>query len=318
MPRSRSARRTALAALLPMLLAVLPAAIASARHGTPPGAGGPAAGQAAAVRTPASCDPLPGGAPDELPVLRSPIGLNYSNAMLVSPRDDSVEVCVLVDTTGTVREAGVSRPAPPFDEPALEAARWWVFAPARLHGRPEPARIRVTLAVHVPRDADPLVPDVVGLARDAETRGDLRDALDAWTGTLARVGTHPALQNEWSIREHVVNVAARMPIPPEVPAMTLERARSMHNLMLRNIARGDNEDYAHALDDVLLVAPWYADAYRWRASARAASGQRDGAVRDVLCYRLAVRDSAGRALAERALVALASADTLAALTMLKN
>jgi len=72
------------------------------------------------------------------------------------------------------------------------------------------------------------------------------------------------------------------------------------------------------LDQVLGEAPWYAAAYRWRASARAASGQRMGAMRDVLCYRLAAPDSAGRALAGRALAALAAADTLAALTMLKN
>ena len=88
--------------------------------------------------------------------------------------------------------------------------------------------------------------------------------------------------------------------------------------LLRNLAREANEGYALALDEVLRTSPWYADAYRWRASARAASGQRDGAVRDVLCYRLAARDSTDRALADRALVALAAADTIAALTMLKN
>ncbi len=103
-----------------------------------------------------------------------------------------------------------------------------------------------------------------------------------------------------------------MPPPTEASAL------GTHELMLRNIARGENEGYAAALDDVLREAPWYADAYRWRASARAASGQRDGAVRDVLCYRLAVRDSSERALADRALAALAAADTIAALTMLKN
>jgi len=41
-------------------------------------------------------------------------------------------------------------------------------------------------------------------------------------------------------------------------------------------------------------------------------------VRDVLCYRLAVRDSLDRALADRALAALATGDTLAALTILKK
>ncbi|HUK64899.1 MAG TPA: TonB family protein, partial [Dongiaceae bacterium] len=241
-----------------MLLAVLLAATASARAAGKTAVTPPAAERDAATRAAASCDPLPGEAPDQPPVLRSAIGLNYSNAMLDTPSDGTVEVCVLVDSTGTVREAGVSRPAAPFDEAALDAARWWLFTPARSHGRPVPARIAVTLPAHVPRDADPLVPDVVALARDAETRGDLHGALDAWTGALARVGTHPALQNEWAIRARLVGLAARMPKPPEVPMMSVARARSMHNLMLRNVARGPNEDYARALDEVLLVAPWYA------------------------------------------------------------
>src|SRR5262249_52955119 len=161
--------------------------------------------------------------------------------------------------------------------------------------------------------ADPLVPDVVSLARDAESRGDLRGALDAWTGVLARVGAHPSLANEWPIRERILRLAARMPAPPEIPSASEDRAETAHALMLRSISRGDNETYAAALDAVLEVAPWYVQAYRWRASARAACGQRDGAVRDVLCYRLAVQDSADTALADRALAALAAADTIAAL-----
>jgi hypothetical protein len=290
------------AALLGSLLAPVAGARREAKSAPPP---------------PVPCDPIPGEAPEQLPVLRSSIGLNYTSAMLAAPADDSVRVCLLVDSTGAVREAGVSQPGARFDDAALDAARWFVFAPARAHGRAVPARIALTVPARVPRDTDPLVPDVVALARDAEAHGDLRGALDAWTGALARVGTHPSLQNEWALREHVMNLAARLPAPPEVPIMTVGRARAMHNLMLRNMGRADNADYAKTLDGVLLVAPWYADGYRWRASARAASGQRDGAVRDVLCYRLAVRDSVGRALAERALVALAAADTIGALGMLK-
>ena len=281
----------------------------------------PAAKADVVARIAVSCDPLPGDAPDQPPLLRSGVGLNYTNDMLEHPADGAVAVCLLVDSTGAVREAGIlesSGLAAPFDAAAIDAARWWVFAPARRGGRAVPARIQLSVAARVPRDADPMVPDVVALALDAEAHGDLRGALDAWTGAIARTGTQPALQNEWVLREHVVRLAARLPKPPEVPMLTESRARAMHNLMLRNIARADNADYAKALDDVLLTAPWYAAAYRWRASARAASGQRDGAVRDVLCYRLAARDSADRAVAERALVALAAADTIAALTMLKN
>ncbi len=303
-----------LASLLPLLLA--PAARAGARRA--PNSATVVAAPSAPARSAVRCDTLPGEPPDQLPVLRSGVALNYTNDMLQEPGDGAVGICVLVDSTGTVREAGVSGPSETFDLAALEAARWWVFAPARRAGRAVPARITVRVEARVPRDADQLVPDVIALAQDAETRGSLREALDAWTGTLMRVGTHPALQNEWVLREHIVRLAARLPKPPEVPMLTEARARGQHQLMLRNVARAANADYAKALDEVLRVAPWYADAYRWRASARAASGQRDGAVRDVLCYRLAVRDSANLALAQRALVALANADTIAAMTMLKN
>lgn len=304
----------ALAALALVALALVPIAQAAARRA-------PKAAVAAAaepVRAAARCEPLPGDGPDQPPVLRSDVGLNYTNTMLEQPADGTVEVCVLVDSTGTVREAGVSGPATPFDTPALEAARWWVFTPARRAGRAVPARIALKVEARVPHDADLMAPDVVALAEDAEARGGLREALDAWTGALTRVGAHPALQNEWVLREHIVRLANRLPKPPAVPMMTESKARQTHNLMLRNMARDDNAGYALALDEVLRTAPWYADAYRWRASARAAAGQRDGAVRDVLCYRLAVRDSAGLDVAQRALVALAGADTLAALTMLKN
>lgn len=305
----------ALAALALVAVALAPIAQAAARR-TPTAATAPTASEPARIAI--RCEPLPGEAPDQPPVLRSSVGLNYTNAMLDQPADGTVEICVLVDSTGTVREAGVSGPAAAFDSAALEAARWWVFVPARLAGRAVPARIAIKVEARVPRDADPMVPDVVALAEDAEARGGLREALDAWTGALARVGAHPAIQNEWVLREHIVRLAGRLPKPPAVPMMTESKARQTHNLMLRNLAREANEGYALALDEVLRTAPWYADAYRWRASARAAAGQRDGAVRDVLCYRLAVRDSAGAAVARRALMALANADTLAALTMLKN
>lgn len=276
-----------------------------------------AAAQTVIPAVPVNCGPLPDEAPDQLPTLRSSVGLNCTNDMLDLPGEGAVEVCVLVDSTGTVRAAELTQPAGSFAAALLDAARWWVFAPARRGGRPVPARIGVRIEARVPQDAGPLVPDVVAMALAAEERGNPREAIDAWTGALARAGTHPAIQNEWSLRAHILRLAASLETPLVVPTSALSSARATHNLMLRNIARGPNEDYALALDKVLNAAPWYGDAYRWRASARASSGQRDGAVRDVLCYRLAAPDSAGRALAERALVALAKADTVAALTLLR-
>jgi TonB family protein len=46
-----------------------------------------------------------------------------------------VMVEALVDERGSVTEATVIRSAPPFDAPALEAARQWRFRPATLAGR---------------------------------------------------------------------------------------------------------------------------------------------------------------------------------------
>ncbi|MEQ1831461.1 MAG: energy transducer TonB [Candidatus Eisenbacteria bacterium] len=267
---------------------------------------------------PAACRAVPGLAPDVAPLLRARVAVNLTNALLESPAGDTVEVCLLVDTTGTVREVALPHPGSPFDDAALAAARWWLFVPAQREGRAVPARVRARIAIEVPADAEPLNPDVIVMAREAEARGDLRGAMDSWTGALARAGRLAALPDEWALRHEVIRLAIRQVEPPVVPAAAVSRARQMHNLMTRNMARQDNADFAKALDEVLLTAPWYADAYRWRASARAASGAAVDAARDVLCYRLAARDSAGRALAERALVALANADTLSAMAMLKN
>ena len=46
-----------------------------------------------------------------------------------------VLVEVHVDPRGDVVDAKAIRSAPPFDEPAIDAARRWKFRPARLHGR---------------------------------------------------------------------------------------------------------------------------------------------------------------------------------------
>lgn len=53
--------------------------------------------------------------------------------------DGVVLVQVQIDPTGTVIGATVVHAAPPFDEPALAAARQWTFRPARLLGQPVPA-----------------------------------------------------------------------------------------------------------------------------------------------------------------------------------
>jgi hypothetical protein len=229
-----------------------------------------------------------------------------------------VRVCVLVDSTGIVREAHALGSGSPFDAAAIAAARWWVFEPARRAGKAVPATLEIPVAIPARGDAEPLSPDVHALALEAEARGDVRGAIDAWTGVLARVGTHPSLGDEWSVRDRILDLAARLSPWPPVNHNLEGRARGARNMMQRNVARAPNADYAHSMDQVLLAAPWFVEAYRWRAAASAASGRRFDAMRDVLCYQRAVPDSGSRALAERALRALAAGDTLSANSLLKN
>jgi hypothetical protein len=294
-----------LAALAALALLLAPAALARVSYKPKPAGLEP-------------CEPLAGPAPDQAPTPRDRVGLNFPSTVLRSADSAVVQVCALVDSLGLVRQARIERGGTPYDSAAVDAVHWWLFAPARRGGRPVAARVSVAVTVHPPVDADPLSPDVLRMALEAEAQDRANDAFEAWTGTLERVGSNPTLQNEWVVRERIIRLAAELGAPPAIPSGAVSSARGAHNRMLRDISRSTNADLAKTLDEVLVEAPWYADAYRWRASARAASGQRAGAIRDVLCYQIATRDSAGLAVADRALVALAAGDTLAALTLLKH
>lgn len=252
---------------------------------------------------------------DELPQVRSRVQATLGNAGLDAPAGQRVRIKVQVDTLGMVTEASVYEGGTPFDSAAVDAARWWVFTPARRNGQSVPCSVALPIEVSAP-DADPMVPDVVALAYDAEAAGDVRGALDAWTGVILRAGG-PLVADAWSPRVQAIAWAARLPKPPTIPLAAQGKARGAHNALQRTMARGDNADYARRLSEALQEAPWYADAYRWRAAARAMAGERDDAMRDLVCYALAARDSAASVLADRALRALAARDTIGAYTLLK-
>lgn len=252
---------------------------------------------------------------DELPAVRSKVQPTLGNAGLDAAAGQRVQVKVHIDTLGMVTEASLLKGGTPFDSAAVDAARWWLFTPARDHGRPVACIVAMPLEVSAP-DADPLVPDIVALAQDAESADDVRAALDAWTGVGLRAGG-PLVADGWTWRTRAIALAARLPKPPTIPLSAQGKARGAHNSLQRTMARGDNEDYARRLSEALQEAPWYADAYRWRAAARAMAGQRDDAMRDLVCYALAARDSAAQDLADRALRALAARDTITAYTLLK-
>ena len=265
-----------------------------------------------------ACSPEGTTLPEEAARLLYRTGFNFPSATLGLRAEHPVEICAFVDARGQVSEVRVTRGGTPFDSAAVDAVRWWWFEPARTKGKPVASWTKLFVAIQPPMDAEPVVPDVLALAHDAEARGDLRGAIDAWGGVLSRVGVHPSIGDEWSVRERILRLAARMPQPLAVPAAADGRARGARNLMQRSVARGDNEDYVKRLDEALTIAPWFPNAYRWRAAARAACGQRAGALRDAACYRISAPDSASRALADRAIALISAGDTLTANSILKH
>jgi len=305
----RCSRLSTPPAVLALLVALLaPVACAS----------GQAPAAAPATPTASACGPAPGPTPDQLPTIFDRGGFNFTSEMLGQKAPHPVDLCVLVDAHGQVSDVRVNEGDSPFAAAAMDAVRWWWFLPARAAGKPVASWTRLSVDIQPPADAEAIVPDVVALALDAESRGDLQGAIGAWSGVLARVGVHPTLGDEGSVRERILRLAARLPEPLAVPQAANGSARGARNLMQRSVARADNADYAKRLDESLMIAPWYANAYRWRAAARAACGLRAGALRDAACYRIAARDSVSRALADRAIALIAAGDTLTANSILKH
>src|SRR5687767_14559756 len=152
---------------------------------------GPAASPPAMSDTLAE-PPLDRVAFEPQPQVRDSLGLNFTTELLAAD-PATIELLVLVDPHGTARRVRIARGGTPFDSAAVDAVRWWLFDPVLANRTRVSAWTRVTVDARPPTGADPVVPDVLALANDAEARGDTRGALDAWTGALARAGTHPSL-----------------------------------------------------------------------------------------------------------------------------
>jgi TonB family protein len=66
-----------------------------------------------------------------------------------------VVIQALVDEAGKVREATPIGTAPPFDQAAVEAARLWVFRPARINGRPTATYVYLVFGFQEPITSRP-------------------------------------------------------------------------------------------------------------------------------------------------------------------
>jgi hypothetical protein len=198
-------------------------------------------------------------------------------------------------------------------EAATAVARWCVYAP-------QAVPVWTTLAVTVDGkiEPEPLNPDVITIAREAERAKDWSNALAAWTGALQRLGTHPSLANEWALREHALRASRQIKPVPLAPGETQGAARGARTQQERVVARVQHEDVAGIFDGVLKTAPWWSDPYLWRASSLAGSGRSAEAVRSLRFYLLGAPDSAGTWLATTALAQLATGDSLGASELIKK
>ncbi|MEO5988637.1 MAG: hypothetical protein ABIU54_13705 [Candidatus Eisenbacteria bacterium] len=246
------------------------------------------------------------------PVLTSGVRPNVAWQWLESKVTGSVVMRVRIDTTGIVDSVVVREGDPRLRSAATDAARW------HLYSAPSAATwVELSLAAPTAGEAEALSPDPVAIALEAERAGDLQGAIEGWTGAIARVGRHPSLQDDHAIRAHILALAQRMPHPPAVPDVAAVPVRGAKNLLERSMASAVSLDALVLLDESLAIAPWYGEAYRWRAAALAGCGRIDDARRAVMLYRMAADDSASRAMSRRALTALAHADSIGAAQILK-
>jgi TonB family protein len=114
---------------------------------------------AALFRPPALYTAPPGGAANDVAPAPAEIPFPIATAAPVFPplahSGGVVLVEALVTVTGAVAQATVIQPAPPFDAPAITAARQWRFRPARIGGTAAPSLVYIVFGFPAPIVASP-------------------------------------------------------------------------------------------------------------------------------------------------------------------
>lgn len=244
------------------------------------------------------------------PQLRAPepldrVAADVPQAALDAHLAGDVTVRARVDLHGLVDSVSAVAGDPLLRASALEAVRWWIWAAPK-----RPFWTTVTVAIDGRADVDPITPDVLELARDAESRNAWAEALDPLAGALQRIGTHPTLRNEWALRARLVADAKHLAAPPAVPGALMASCMAARGEQPRTLASDAHASFAATFGEALQAAPWDADLYQWRAASFAVCGRGLDAMRDLVMLRAAARDAAARALAGRAIAQLAAGDTL--------
>ena len=266
-----------------------------------------------AAAPPARPAGAPGSAGSLPPRLVSSVPADVPAELLAAHLSADVGVRAHVRRDGTIDSVRAVSGDARLRAAAEASGRWWIF-----ERQPRP---RWTFA-HVHWDgqdvSEPLSPDVIALAREAERAGDPGAAIDDWCGALARAGQHPSIRNEYAIRERILKLAARITPPRPVPAEAFGEGQGARNQQERTVARAEHEDLVATLDRVLVQAPWWADAYQWRAASQFGCGRAADGLRSVLLMRAAATDRAMRDRADRALARFATGDTLGTYQLLKT
>ncbi|MBI5168152.1 MAG: hypothetical protein HZA61_01555 [Candidatus Eisenbacteria bacterium] len=269
-----------------------------------------ASGAAAATKPAAAAAKLPPTVA-LAPVLQPPA--DVPQAALDAQLKGTVTLLAHVTRPGYVDSVRVLSGDARLRETATAVARWCVYAP-----QAAPVWTTLTVTVDGKVEPEPLNPDVLAIAREAEGAKDWNNALAAWTGALQRLGTHPSLTNEWALREHALRTSRQLHPVPQAPGDTQGNARGARTQQERVVARGQHEDVVGIFDTVLKTAPWWSDPYLWRASSLAGCGRSAEAVRSLRFYLLGAPDSAGTWLATTALAQIAAGDTLGASELIKK
>jgi TonB family protein len=217
-----------------------------------------------------------------------------------------VVVRVRVSRLGVVDSASVASGDPRLRRSALDAARWYLYAPRR-----EPAWSTVTVTIDGTEEAEPLPLDVLGMAREAERAGDAPAALIAWAGVLNRCGRHPTIRNAWAIREHIVALQRSLPKQPPISGGSPRDAMAARLQQQRVVSRAEHADLVQRFETAQLNLAWWDELYQWDAASLLGCGRSQDAIRSLLLFRAATRDSVSRVRADRALAGIAAGDTVA-------
>jgi TonB family protein len=243
----------------------------------------------------------------------STVPADVPQAALDARLKGDVVVRVHVSRLGLVDSASVVSGDARLREAAVAAARWYLYAP-----QPAPAWTTTTVAIDGTVEAEPLPLDILAMAREAEHAGDFRASLDAWAGALNRCGTHPTIRNPWAIREHVAELQQHLPAAPELLGESRGTAVAARVRQQRTVSRAEHAELVLKFEDAERNLPWWDELYQWDAASLVGAGRSQDAIRALLVFRAATRDSASRHRADRAIAGIAAGDTVMVGEMLKK